>query len=170
MRGIILAGVAVFALTACSAGDRPLHDLRANSEGPDEFSVVPVGPLTIPGNLNVLPDPTPGGTNITDPNPTGDAIAALGGSQARAFAGGIPGSDAALVASTGRFGVNAAIRAELAAQDAGIRRRAQAFNLFNILGSDRYFSTYRNQALDAYSELERFRALGVATPSAPPLR
>ena len=169
MRGIILAGLAALALAACSAGSRPLHDLRTNSEGPDEFSVVPVAPLTLPDNLNNLPQPTPGGVNLTDPNPTGDVIAALGGSQARAFAGGIPNSDAALVASTGRFGVYPAIRAELAAVDEDVRRSARVTNFFNLLGTDRYFNTYRNQALDAYAELERFRALGIATPSAPPL-
>ncbi|MEJ6399215.1 DUF3035 domain-containing protein [Yoonia sp. 208BN28-4] len=169
MRATLLSGLAALALTACTAGDRSLHDLRANSEGPDEFSVVPVAPLVLPTNLNALPEPTPGGSNITDPNPTGDAIVALGGNPARAFAGGIPSSDSALVAAAGRNGVNPAIRAELAAQDAGIRRSAQVLNWFNFLGTDRYFSTYRNQALDAYGELTRFRNLGVATPSAPPL-
>jgi hypothetical protein len=168
MRGIILVGIAVVALTACSAGDRPLHDLRANSFGPDEFSVVPVGPLEVPDTLTALPEPTPGGVNRTDPNPTGDAIAALGGSQSAAFAGGIPASDSALVASASRFGVVPAIRAELAAADAAYRGRRQLTQWFNILGSDRYFTSYAHEALDAYTELARFRALGIATPSAPP--
>ena len=169
LRGI-LTGLALVALTACSAGIRPLHDLRVNSEGPDEFSVVPVAPLTLPSDLNTLPTPTPGGSNITDPNPTGDAIAALGGRPAAAFAGGIPSSDAALVATTGRYGVAAGIRAELAAADAAFRARRQYTQFFNILGSDNYFASYSAERLDAYAELARFRALGIATPTAPPLQ
>lgn len=168
MHRTILMGFALVALTACTSGERPLHDLRANTQGPDEFSVVPVAPLELPNSLSALPEPTPGGTNITDPNPKGDAIAALGGSQSASFAGGIPASDGALVATTGRFGVVPAIRAELAEADEAFRGRRQLTQWLNFLGSDRYFTSYASQALDAYSELDRFRALGIATPSAPP--
>lgn len=167
MHKIILAISLGALLCACASTERPLHDLRANSEGPDEFSVLPVAPLELPETLT-LPQPTPGGVNRTDPNPVGDAIAALGGSQSAAFAGNVPGSDAALVATTGRFGVTPAIRAELAAADASFRQRRSVGQAFNFLGTDRYFSAYQAQSLDAYSELARFRALGIQTPSAPP--
>jgi len=112
--------------------------------------------------------PSPGGRNLTDPNPTGDAIAALGGSQAAGFAGGIPASDMALLGAAGRYGTDPAIRATLAGEDAAFRRRALFANAFNILGRDRYFQAYARQALDAYAELLRFRNLGVGVPSAPP--
>ena len=165
MRVVVLA-VLVAGLAACSS-DRSLFDLRANTSGPDEFSVVPNAPLTLP-ETNSLPTPTPGGSNLTDINPNANAIAALGGSPSRAFAGGIPSSDTALVTRAARYGTQADIRAVLAEEDEAIRRRAGALNVLNIFGRDRYFRTYARQALDAYAELARFRAAGVATPSAPP--
>ena len=165
MRSIVLA-LMVVGLAAC-ASDRPLRDMRSDTGGPDEFGVTPGAPLTLPDTAT-LPEPTPGGSNSTDINPNANAIAALGGSPSRAFAGGVPASDSALVATASRYGVLAEIRATLSAEDEALRKRAKDLNVFNFLGRDRYFSAYRRQALDAYAELERFRAAGVATPSAPP--
>ena len=84
-KAIFVTG-AFLVLTACG-GNTGLRDLSTDSAGPDEFSVIPQRPLEIPETL-ALPQPTPGGGNRADPNPTGDAIAALGGSQAAGFAGG----------------------------------------------------------------------------------
>lgn len=165
MRGIFLLGAAV-AMTACSGGGG-LRDMRTDTGGPDEFSIVPGAPLELPETLT-LPTPTPGGTNRTDANPTGNAIAALGGSQAAAFAGGIPASDQALVSSASRYGVQADIRSILASEDAAFRANRSRLNTFNILGNDQYFRAYARQALDAYATLEAFRAAGVQTPTAPP--
>ncbi len=159
---------ALLMLAACGGGDRGLRDLRSNSGGPDEFSVLPVAPLEMPANLSSLPAPTPGGRNLVDPTPKADAIAALGGRPSAVNAGGIPASDGALVAAAGRNGVPAGIRATVGAEDAAFRRRAGNFGIFNILGRDRYFPAYRGQKLDAYAELERLRGLGVETPTAPP--
>jgi len=167
-RTVLVCG-ALVALTACgsSAG---LRDLSTDSAGPDEFSVIPQRALDIPETLE-LPAPTPGGANKADPNPTGDAIAALGGSQAAGRAGGVPAQDAALVAQAGRNGVTTGIRALLADEDASYRRTRGALSGWNPFSkADRYFSAYAGQALDAYSELTRFRNLVVATPTAPPLR
>jgi len=75
MRKAILAVLTTAMLTACSSGERSLHDLRKSTGGPDEFSVSPVNQ-------------------------------------------GIPRADAALVAHTARNGVDANIRANLAAEDA----------------------------------------------------
>ena len=166
MRAFVLASVAVLGLSACGGGG--LRDLSTGSDGPDEFSVLPSAPLTIPDNLSVLPPPTPGGTNPVDANPKGEAIAALGGNPASAFAGGIPARDAALVAHAGRNGLTADIRALLASEDASFRASRARLSGFNIFGGDRYFKAYANQALDAYATLTQFRNLGVATPSAPP--
>ena len=163
---VVLFVVAAIALAGCS-GERGLRDLRTSTGGPDEFSVVPGAPLVIPETV-ALPVPTPGGSNRTDIDPNANAVVALGGSPARAFAGGIPASDGALVARALRYGTQADIRAVLAAEDEAFRKRGQLLGVFNLLGGDRYYRTYSRQALDAYSELERFRAAGVATPSAPP--
>ena len=165
MRSALLVLV-LLGMTACT-GDRPLRDMRSDTGGPDEFSVTPNAPLTLPDTVT-LPEPTPGGSNRTDIDPNANAIAALGGSPSRAFAGGIPAGDSALVARASRYGVPNDIRATLATEDEAIRKRARYLNVFNFFGRDKYFSTYRRQALDAYAELERFRAVGVATPSAPP--
>ncbi len=167
MRNVVLAVVIVAPLAACSGGERGLHRFGADATGPDEFSVMPMRPLQMPETF-ALADPTPGGANRADPNPVGDAIAVLGGSQAAGAAGGVPATDAALVAVAGRAGVDPAIRATLAAEDAAFRRRAAVVNALNWAGRDRYFRAYAGQALDAYAELARFRALGVAVPSAPP--
>tara|TARA_R110002049_G_scaffold224354_5_gene396109 strand:+ start:212 stop:736 length:525 start_codon:yes stop_codon:yes gene_type:complete len=166
MRKAILALLAAVTLSACSTGQRPLQDMRSTTGGPDEFSVLPVGPLVMPETM-ILPVPTPGGTNLTDPTPKADAIAALGGNVA-AVAGGIPAADAALVASAGRNGTQADIRAVLAAEDARFRAGKKRLGFLSILSRDRYFKAYARSALDAYAELARFRALGVATPTAPP--
>jgi hypothetical protein len=154
MRKVVLSAMLLLAVAACNRGGRA---------GPDEFSVLPTRPLELPQSLSSLPAPTPGGLNLTDPNPTGDAIAALGGAQTNA--GGIPASDAALVAQVSRNGTDPAIRLTLAQEDAGLRRRAQRGQDLNRA---RYLRVYAGQALDAYAELLRFRNAGVQVPSAPP--
>ncbi len=166
MRAFTFSVLALTLVSACGNTDRSLRDLRSSGGGPDEFAVIPVGPLEIPQTLD-LPAPTPGGTNRTDPTPIDDAIAALGGSASAQVAGGIPANDAALVAQASRYGVVPAIRAELAAADAALLERARRSNFFNPLGRDRYFPAYANQSLDAFAELERLRALGVTVPIAP---
>lgn len=167
MRKAILAVMTAATLTACSSGERPLHDMRSSSGGPDEFSVMPVAALEIPTTMT-LPAPTPGGANLTDPTPKADAIAALGGNAAAAYRGGIPASDVALVARAGRNGTQGDIRAVLAAEDARFRAGKKRLSVLSILSRDRYFKAYAPGALDAYAELARFRAAGVATPTAPP--
>ena len=165
MRAIVLVSLALL-LAACSGGGG-LRDMSSTSGGPDEFSVTPTAPLTLPENLE-LPAPTPGGANLTDVNPNANAIAALGGRPSAVSAGGIPARDGALVSHASRNGVDPSIRSILFAEDESFRKRAGFRNFFNIFGRDKYFPAYARQSLDAYSELERFRAAGIATPSAPP--
>lgn len=164
MRGAMIGLAGGLLLAACGGGADGLRQFDTTA-GPDEFSVQPARPLALPEALTL---PQPGGGNRADPDPVSDAIAVLGGSPAAAFAGGIPASDQALVAQASRNGTDPGIRATLAAEDAALRSRAGLGGAFNILGRDRYFSTYANQALDAYTELDRFRALGISVPSAPP--
>ncbi|PUB17595.1 DUF3035 domain-containing protein [Yoonia sediminilitoris] len=166
MRAIILSALAIVTMTACANTDRNLRDLRASGGGPDEFAVIPQRPLLVP-DTNLLPEPTPGGTNLADPTPNADAIAALGGSQTAQFTGGVPARDTALVTQASRYGVDADIRSELAAADAAFRKGRSRLNIFNPLGRDRYFPAYARQALDAFAELARLRSLGVNTPAAP---
>jgi hypothetical protein len=92
----------------------------------------------------------------------------LGGNEAASRAGGIPANDAALVTRASRYGADPAIRATLAAEDAAFRARKSRLRFLSIFNRDRYFRAYAPQALDAYSELNRFRNIGVQVPSAPP--
>ncbi|OUD09511.1 hypothetical protein BVC71_06580 [Marivivens niveibacter] len=163
MRGFFIALPAVLALVACSGGERTLHNSRALGDSPDEFRVSPSKTLEIPDSMAFLPAPTPGGVNRADATPLVDAIAALGGT----YGAGVTG-DAALMAEVSRYGYDPEVRAELAEADADFRRRKTGLSWFRIFRNDRYFAAYRGQALDAYAELERFRSVGVAVPSAPP--
>lgn len=154
MRKAVLTAMLLLGLAACNRGGKV---------GPDEFTVLPTRPIEFPTDYSALPPPTPGGMNLTDPNPTGDAIAALGGTQTST--GGIPAGDAALVAAAARSGTDPAIRQILATEDAGILRRATRGTGENRA---RYLRAYAGLALDAYAELNRFRNAGVQVPSAPP--
>ncbi|WP_439153786.1 DUF3035 domain-containing protein [Yoonia sp.] len=166
MRAMITSALLLVFLAACGDTDRPLRDMRAAGSGPDEFAVIPLAPLEIPSELT-LPPPTPGGTNLTDPQPRADAITALGGSADAQRAGGVPASDAGLVAQAGRYGTEPDIRATLAAEDERILQRKRRSNIFNPLNRDRYFPAYAGQVLDPYAELQRLRSLGVQVPNAP---
>lgn len=165
MTKALTAVFALLLLAACG-GQTGLHTLGSNDEGPDEFGVLPTAPLQMPADLSHLPAPTPGAANLVDPNPNAAAIAALGGRPSAARAGGVPASDAALIGAASRFGVSAGIRATLAAEDRA--RRAGGGRIAGLFGGDRYFALYARERLNAYAELERLRALGVATPTAPP--
>lgn len=158
-----ILGVAVLALAACSQGTPELMNLRNTESGPDEFGVLPTAPIEIPEDLSQLPDPTPGARNRVDPDPEGDAIAALGGDASRAASGG---SD--LVSHATRLGVSSDIRPVLTAEDEEFRRRNNGRLLERVFNTNVYFDAYSEQSLDRYAELERLRQMGVRTPAAPP--
>ena len=162
------AGVALMALSACGGGKGTPHlmNLRTGTDGPDEFSILPPKALAIPPDLTALPEPTPGGENLTDPHPMDDAVVALGG-KPRA-AGGIPVADSGLVAYAGRNGGSAGIRASLAADDLAFRKKHPGKLLERAFGLTTYFNVYKAQWLDEYAELAKWRAAGARTPSAPP--
>ncbi|HMO06428.1 MAG TPA: DUF3035 domain-containing protein [Paracoccaceae bacterium] len=163
--GLVLAGLAALWLAACGDrdGEPRLMNLRQSGDGPDEFAILPPKPLQMPASLTELPDPTPRGTNLTDPTPNEDAIAALGGRPGAGAAG-----DAGLIGHTGRFGRTAGIRETLAAEDLEYRRDNRGRILERLLSVTVYYRAYRPQSLDQQAELQRWRAAGVRTPSAPP--
>ena len=141
-------------------------NLRSTQSGPDEFSILPTKPLEEPKNYAELPTPTPGGSNITDPTPNADAVAALGGQLRNT---GLRGGEGALVTATSRYGVSPGIRAELAAADLKWRKENRGKLLERLFNVNVYYSSYEaQQSLDQYRELERFRRRGVWTPAAPP--
>lgn len=162
----IIAAAAMLMLAGCAGGDGPqLMNLRTG-QGPDEFAIVPPKPLEMPESLAELPEPTPSGSNRADAQPFDDAILALGGKPSAG--GGIPTGDAALYSHAARFGVEAGIRATLAAEDLDWRRDNKGRILEQLFNVNVYYKAYRTQRLDQQAELARWRALGVRTPSAPP--
>jgi hypothetical protein len=154
-----------FTVTACGGGKIPnLINLRSDTNGPDEFGILPVKALEMPTDIASLPMPTPNGTNRVDPTPMSDAVAALGG---KATFGGAR-ADGAIVTYAARNGVSDTIRAELASADLDFRRRNDGLLLERLFKNTVYFKAYRRQSLDQQAELARWRAAGVSTPSAPP--
>ncbi|MCR9126896.1 MAG: DUF3035 domain-containing protein [Rhodobacteraceae bacterium] len=158
--------VAVLMLAACSR--QGLVDLRSNTGGPDEFLVQPAKPLTQPDSYSVLPPPTPGGANVTDPSPLADAVSALGGRPGALVAGGAATSDSALVSQASRFGVQSGIRTVLAEEDESFRKRRGRLTQIRLFRRDTYREVYRRQAIDPFAEARRYRRAGVTTPSSPP--
>lgn len=168
----VLAGGMVLVLAACSASEREGNLRRAGSmtPGPDEFSVLPSKPLEAPADFTTLPTPTPGGRNLTDPNPLGDAVAALGGRPAALDGAGVPASDTALVSHISRAGVPQDIRASLRAEDDALRARRGSLQRLRILVQDKYNDIYRDQTLDSWAANNTYRRAGIPTPSSPPRR
>lgn len=161
------AGAALLLLAACGGDKVPqLMNIRSTTNGPDEFSILPPKALEMPEDLTALPEPTPGGANLTDPRPFDDAIVALGGTPGKA--GGIPAADSALYAAAARNGVSTGIRATLAEEDLEWRRKNDGRLLERLFDVNVYFKAYRKMWLDQQAELARWRKAGAKTPSAPP--
>ena len=168
--GLIGTGIALMLLlSACGSAGRAPHlmNLRVGSDGPDEFAIVPPKGLLNPPDMTALPEPTPGGSNLTDPHPEADAIVALGGKVPPA-AGGIAAADAALANYAARMGLSPEIRATLAAEDLQFRQSHQGRLLERLFRVTTYYEVYATFTLNAYDALAQWRAAGVATPSAPP--
>jgi hypothetical protein len=159
-----LALAALLMLAACGGDRTPqLMNIRSSTDGPDEFAILPPKPLQTPEDFTALPEPTPGGANLTDPDPGADAVAALGGD----ITGGARG-DAGLINHASRYGVNANIRTLLASEDLEWRRDKRGRPLERLFNVNVYFKAYRNQSLDQQAELQKWRRLGIRTVSAPP--
>lgn len=165
--GLMIGLAAALALTGC-ASESGLMNLDAGRTTPDEFAILPTRPLSMPPDLAVLPSPTPGGANITDPTPLPDAVAALGGNPGALVNQGIGAADQALVAHAARNGTDPQIREALAEADARFRERNSRRPLEALIGTSVYYRAYRSQSLDADAELLRWRRAGAITPTSPP--
>ncbi len=162
-RTLAVAGLALLMLSACGGGEPRLMNLRSATDGPDEFSILPPKALELPESLVDLPAPTPGGSNLTDPTPNEDAVAALGGRPGAGAAG-----DAGLMNHVGRYGRAAGIREQLAAEDLTFRSKNRGRPLERLFSLNVYFRAYKKQSLDQQAELDRWRRAGARNPSAPP--
>lgn len=166
MRAIALT-MTMLLLAACSS-DPHLMNTNTGQGGPDEFGIVPTKALQMPEDLNVLPAPTPGGSNITDATPMGDAVAALGGNPERLAVQGIGASDGGLVNYASRYGRDPAIRQLTAQEDMEWRSRNSRRLLEVLARTNVYYRAYEPMTLDSWAELERWRPTGVQLPAAPP--
>ncbi|WP_411838199.1 DUF3035 domain-containing protein [Paracoccus sp. ME4] len=162
---LVIGFAAAMVLSACGGGT--LNNIKAGQVGPDEFAILPTRSLSMPPDLAVLPAPTPGGANITDPNPQGDAVAALGGSPERLADRGVGAADQALVAQAARTGSDPAIRQQLAVEDAQWRARNGRRPLERIAGTPVYQRAYAPMALDGVAEQRRWQRAGAITSTAP---
>jgi hypothetical protein len=159
---LAVAGLALLSLAACG-GEPRLMNLTSSTDGPDEFAILPPKALEMPESLVDLPPPTPGGSNLTDPRPNDDAVAALGG---RPGAGS--GGDAGLMNHATRYGISSGIREQLAAEDLEFRSKNRGRPLERLFNLNVYFRAYKKQSLDQQAELARWRRAGARNPSAPP--
>lgn len=165
---------ALIALAACGrlAGDETkppqLMNIKSASRSPDEFTVLPTKPLQMPEDIAVLPAPTPGGSNITDPTPEADAVAALGGNPALLERKAVPAGNGGLVGYATRFGTASDIRDVLAAEDLEFRKKHDGRLLERLAHVSIYYKAYAPMSLDQYAELERWRAVGARNVGAPP--
>ncbi|MFC3569592.1 DUF3035 domain-containing protein [Paracoccus sp. TOH] len=166
MRAIALM-MTMLGLAACST-DPHLMNLDSGRSSPDEFAILPTKPLQMPADLNALPAPTPGGSNITDPTPQADAVAALGGNPGQLSAQGVGAADGALIAYASRLGRDAAIRQTTAQEDVEWRSRHSRRLLEVLARTNVYYRAYDAMTLDSWAELERWRPTGVRLPAAPP--
>lgn len=162
--------ILAMAVSACGGRDRDitLSRIKNTGNGPEEFNIVPGKPLQAPESYSALPAPTPGGTNITDPTPKGDSVAALGGNPAALADTGIGRADGGLVNYANRFGLVPGIRQTLAREDVEVRRKRGRVNILNIGRNDDYNLAYRRQWLDSKAEAARLRRVGVPVPSYAP--
>jgi hypothetical protein len=160
----IWAGALLLSLAACGGSGGNLYNLNRGNDGPDEFSVLPTKPIEMPEDMAALPPPTPGGTNRVDPTPDADAFAALGGNAEVLTRGGDP----RIVNYASRYGVDPAIRQQLAVADAEYRQGQGPLLLERVAGVTTYYRAYAPFALNAEAESARFRRAGIPTPSAPP--
>lgn len=154
-------------LVVAGCGDGRLMNTRAGQTSPDEFAILPTRALTMPPDLAILPTPTPGGANITDPNPQAEAVAALGGSPARLSDQGVGAADQALVAHAARTGLDPNIRETLAAADLRWRQRNSRRPLEALFGTSVYQRAYAPMALDQRAEQLRWQRAGAVTSTAP---
>ena len=166
---LAIACTALLMLGGCgrNAATPELMNIRSSTNGPDEFSILPSKSLEMPEDLTALPEPTPGGGNLSDRDPMAEAVVALGGSP-RAKGAGVPSSDGALYAHAARFGGSADIRQVLAAEDLAFRSKNRGRPLERLFNVNVYFKAYKKMHLDQDADLARWRKMGVRTSSAPP--
>lgn len=170
MPRLMILCVLILGLAACANRDEDfaLTRIKHTGNGPDEFSILPGKPLQAPEDVDTLPPPTPGGTNLTDRNPRADGIAALGGNPGALVASGVSSADGALLSHARRYGVSPGIRQTLRVEDEALRRRHGRVNILRIAATSDYDNAYRREWLDSYGEYYRLRRAGITVPAAPP--
>lgn len=167
LSGLVLVGVAAALLAGCGRGEGFRESVGLVVPPPDAFMVVSRVPLTMPPDLNSLPEPRLGAPSRVDPDPQATARAALSGAGGGVAAVASPG-EAALLGVAGAGGTDPAIR-EITRAEAEAAAGERRFGLTSFLGFRIPQGTEAEaQQLDAREEADRLRDAGVAAPVAPP--
>ncbi|MCY4007179.1 MAG: DUF3035 domain-containing protein [Rhodobacteraceae bacterium] len=165
---IVLTGA--IALAGCNLvggddNDEPPKLLQFKNDGrPDALATVPTRPLVYPDRTMELKPPDLLRGNRADRRPDKEVIVSLGG-EARQTAGQY---DRHLVSHATRHGYDPLIRRRLETEDIEFRRRNDGRLLERVFRVNLYFDAYRPMSIDPYVELQRLRAAGIRTPTAPP--
>lgn len=165
--GILASLAAALLLAACSGSGEPpvtLQEASLKNGAPDEFLVLPQRPLTVPEDLETLPEPDPNAGSLVEIDPFVEARKAVGGN-----GGGTSASaaDNAILAAARTVGRTPNIREELAAEtDAKLTRGRGILGFFDRFRiAPRKRTAFNDQKLDAIGELKKRQAQGVKTPS-----
>jgi hypothetical protein len=168
---VIAALAAMLSLGACSAGSDGSGESFRQSIGldapaPDEFLVVARQPLQPPPSFDALPPPQLGAPSRVEPDPVGEARAALLADGAEAGAPAASASERALLAETGAASVGPVDRAAIAAE---ARPQERRFGLDSLFGYEINQNPDADDRLDSRAEAGRLQAEGVPAPTAPPV-
>lgn len=169
-----LAALPVLAvLAACDTIGNPLDAMSNKKPSPDEFQVLARKELRRPPGLGswTLPEPEPGAPSPLDPDPRGDAVAALTGQRVPASApraSAISRGEVALLAAANAEAANPTIRTDIVAENRAIEENKpyEPPTIFELLGGGGP-GYDPEDVIDPATEARRLQGGGVPTPVDP---
>lgn len=160
---------ALAALAACDTIGNPIDAMSAKRPSPDEFQVIARKELRRPPGLgtSTLPEPRPGAPSPLEPDPRGDAVAALTGNRVAAsapLASSISRGEAALLAAADAQSANPDIRTQIIAENVAYEESKpyEPPTIFELFAGEREYDP--EDVVDAPAEALRLSEAGVPTP------
>ncbi|MEM9145204.1 MAG: DUF3035 domain-containing protein [Pseudomonadota bacterium] len=168
LRALVLLP-ALAALVACDTIGNPIDAMTSKRPSPDEFQVIARKELRRPPGLgsSTLPEPNPGAPSPLDPDPRGDAVAALTGQRVAASApraSAVSRGEEALLAAADAQAANPEIRDQIIAENAEIAENKpyEPPTIFELLSGGPDYDP--EDVVDPVAESRRLQESGVATP------
>ncbi len=161
----------LFALIGCGSVGSPLEAISQKVPPPDEFQVIAHKPLQMPASTE-LPEPRPGAPSPLDPNPQGEAMAALLGTTGSPVATGTAPSagEQVLLSSANAAATSSEIRVQL--EEDKITEQANkpytpptVAALLGMSGGSEELD--EKELIDPLAESQRLQREGVAAPVDP---